>query len=115
MSDTTYSPKIVFPNTFDERSKSEMPLRGCLSHVLVELQDGSRYPVDFIDPVRLAQELKDNIKLNIPCYAEPGLIVLPEVTLEYIENAVRYLHQHGFFEHLKPENKLTPISVKELD
>ncbi|HZE68209.1 MAG TPA: hypothetical protein VE135_01635 [Pyrinomonadaceae bacterium] len=82
-----------------------MSLRGYLSHALIELEDGSRYPVDFIDPVRLAQEVKDHVRLNIPCYAEPGLIVLPEVTLEQIERAVRYLHQRGFFGHLKPVNK----------
>jgi hypothetical protein len=106
MSDKSYHPKIIFPDSFDERSRFEMPLRGCLSHVLVELENGSRYSVDFIDPVRLAQEMNDNVRLNIPCYAEPGLIVLPEVTLERIKEAVRYLHRHGFFEHLKPDNKL---------
>ena len=82
-----------------------MSLRGCLSHVLIELEDGSRYSVDFIDPVRLAQELKDYVRLNIPCFAEPGLIVLPAVTVEWIEKAVSYLHQRGFFEHLRPVNK----------
>ena len=105
MSETGHYPKIVFPDSFDERSEYEMPLRGCLSHVFVELEDGSRYPVDFIDPVRLAQDLEEYVKSGVPCYAEPGLIVLPEVTVSRIENAVRYLHQHGFFQHLKPVNK----------
>src|SRR5260221_1330223 len=98
MSEKSFVPKIIFPDSFDERAKAEMPLRGCLSHVMVELEDGTRYPVDFIDPTRLAQEVGDNIRLNIPCYAEPGLIVLPEVTLESIEEAVGYLHRHDFFD-----------------
>ena len=99
------SAKIIFPKSFDERSKHEMTLRGCLSNVLVELEDGSRHEVEFIDPVRLAQELKDYVGLNIPCYAEPGLIILPEITVERIEQAVQYLDGSGFFEHLKPINK----------
>jgi hypothetical protein len=55
-----------------------------------------RYPVDFIDPVRLAQDLADYIRSEIPCYAEPGLIVIPEVTLRRIQEAVNYLHERGF-------------------
>lgn len=105
MSHQRYSAKIIFPDSFDERSIQETPLRGCLSNVLVELEDGSRYQVDFIDPVRLAQELEDYGQLNIPCYAEPGLIVLPQVTLERIQKAVEYLHRHKFFDHLKPQNR----------
>jgi hypothetical protein len=93
--------KIIFPQGFDERSREEMPQRGYLSHVLVELEDGSRYPVEFIEPVRLTQELEDYVRLNIPCYAEPGLIILPEVTMERIEEAVAYLYRTGFFDHLK--------------
>jgi hypothetical protein len=99
----TYRAKIVFPDSFDERSREEMPLRGYLSHVLVELEDGSRYAVEFIEPVRLAQEMEDYARLNIPCYAEPGLIIVPEVTIERIEEAVEYLHHHGFFKHLKAQ------------
>jgi hypothetical protein len=106
VSDQTQSARIIFPESLDERSKQEMPLRGCLSHVLVELQDGRRYPVEFIDSVRLAQEVNDYVQFNIPCYAEPGLIILPEVTLERIEEAVQYLHRNGFFERLKPEDKI---------
>ena len=78
MSDPSYRPKIIFPESFDERSREEMPLRGCLSNVRVELQDGSRYPVEFIDPGRLAPEVDDHVRLNIPCYAELGLIILPK-------------------------------------
>lgn len=41
-----------------------MPDRGYLSHVLVELDDGSRYHVEFIDPGRLGQEVNDYVQLN---------------------------------------------------
>lgn len=80
----------------------EMPDRGYLSHVLVELDDGSRYQVEFIEPVRLGQELAGYVQHNIPCYAEPGLIVLREVTMQRVREAVQYLHRQGFFKHFKP-------------
>jgi hypothetical protein len=41
-------------------------------------------------------------KAGNPYVAEPGLIVLPEVTLEYMQKAVRRLAQAGFFESLIP-------------
>lgn len=105
MSDPSYRPKLIFPSGFDERSREEMPLRGYLSNALVELQDGSCYPVEFIDPVRLAQEVQDYVRLNIPCYAEPGLIILPEVTLEHIEKAVQHLYDRGFFASFRPQTR----------
>ena len=104
MSEKSY-PRIVFPDGFDERAEYEMPLRGCLINAFVELEDGTRYAVELVDPVRLAQDLEENLKHDIPCYAEPGLIVLPTVTVAAIDNAVRFLHRQGFFKQLKPANK----------
>jgi hypothetical protein len=98
-------PKIIFPDSFDERDAYEMALRGCLSHAFVELENGDRYPVDFIDPVRLGQDLADYIRSGIPCYAEPGLIVIPEVTLPRIQEALNYLNERGFFNQFKPVNR----------
>lgn len=98
-------PKIIFPDGFDERDVYEMPLRGCLSHAFVELEHGDRYAVEFIDPVRLGQDLADYIGSAIPCYAEPGLIVIPEVTLPRIQEAVKYLYERGFFNQFKPVNR----------
>jgi hypothetical protein len=97
-------PNIVFPNDFDERSELEMPMRGYLSHAFVEDKDGTRYSVYFIDPVRLQQDLEQYIKLGVPCLAEPGLIVLSDVTIENIKRAVNHLWKEGFFSHLKPLN-----------
>ncbi len=34
--------------------------------------------------------------------AEPGLIILPEVTREAMENVVRQLWKQGYFKSLKP-------------
>lgn len=101
MTDTDY-PKLIFTAGFDERIEFEMSARGYLSHVLVELEDGCRYEVYFYDPTRLRQDLESYINLGMPCLAEVGLIVLPEVTLENIKKSVNYLWKDGFFSRLKP-------------
>jgi hypothetical protein len=98
------NPRIIFPEGFDERDQYEMALRGCLSHAFVELENGERYAVNFIEPTRLAQDLTDYIESKIPCYAEPGLIVVPEVTLSSIQEAVNYLYDRDFFTQFKPVN-----------
>jgi len=98
-------PRIIFPYGFNEIDEYEMPLRGCLSHTFVELENGDRYPVEFIEPVRLGQDLADYIRSEIPCYAEAGLIVIPEVTLPRIQEAVKYLYERGFFNQFKPVNR----------
>lgn len=102
MANSEKYPKIIFPDGFDERSEDEMSMRGYLSHTLIELEDGECYPVFFMDPVRLQQELNIDIKTGNPCLAEPGLIILPSVTMENIKAAVSYLWKDGFFTYLKP-------------
>jgi hypothetical protein len=89
-------PRIVFPPDFDDRAAFEMPAKGWLS-AQVEMKDGSRCPVYFSDPVRLQQDLEEEMRLGRPYFAEPGLIVVPEVTVEAVQNAVQSLDQHGFF------------------
>lgn len=96
-------PRVVFPDGFDERAAFEVPLKGWLS-ARIEAEDGARYAVSFFDPVRLQQELEDDTKRGQPYFAEPGLIVLPEVTVEAIEGAVQSLWQRGFFARLRAEH-----------
>ena len=104
-------PRVIFPQDFDERLKFEMSAKGWLS-AQVELQGGSRYPVYFSDPVRLQQDLEAETELGRPYFAEPGLIVLPEVTLEAIQDAVQALGEQGFFDHLRahPANGSAVVS-----
>ena len=35
----------------------------------------------FYDPVRLQQDLEEEVKAGRPLIAEPGMIVIPEITL----------------------------------
>jgi len=95
-------PHLILPEGFDERGEQEMQMRGYLSHAMVEVKGGQRYSALFIDPIRLQQDLDEEVRLGRPCLAEPGLIVLPEITLQAIKGAVHYLWGIGFFSRLKP-------------
>ena len=100
---TTASRVIIeWPDWLDERAEAEMTPKGHLSGLIVRLDDGSRYELNFIDPVRLAQELEMDTQTGTPYFAEPGLVVIPEVTLAAVRSAVERLAAEGFFRLLKP-------------
>src|SRR5688572_29899187 len=93
---------VIFPEGYDARREYETPMRGYLSDVVVQLEDGSRYQLSFIDPVRLQQDLEAEAQTGATYFAEPNLIVLPEVTTEAIIKAAEGLVKEKFFNHLKP-------------
>lgn len=99
---TLSGPRVIFPEGFDERAAFETPLKGWL-YAQVELEDGCRYAVYFSNPLRLQQDLDEAIKSGKPCFAEPGLIILPEVTVKTIQDAVQCLWKQGFFAYLKAD------------
>ena len=92
---------VYFPEGYDQRAAFETPFKGYLGDVVVRLEDGSRYRLYFVDPVRLRQTLDDDIRRGRPFYTEPGLVVLPEVGTEAIRKAVAGLVRDGYFQHLK--------------
>lgn len=102
MATATVPYTIQLPEDYDAQSKYETPFRGYLSGVVVQLEDGSRYPLFFMDPVRLKQDLDASAKLGRSYLAEVNLIVLPEVTTASVKQAVQGLWQDGYFQHLKP-------------
>jgi hypothetical protein len=93
---------IVFPDWYDARSEYETPFKGYLSDVEVRLEDGSRYKLFFSDPVRLHQTLDEDAASGRPYYAEPGLVVVPEVTTQAIQQVIPHLLRDGYFQSLKP-------------
>lgn len=94
--------QIRFPDWYDDRAEWEAEQKGWLQGVEIELGDGSRYAVTFYDPVRLAQDLEEGVKWDRPFIAEPGLIVIPNVTRPAMNAAVESLAGSGFFQHLSP-------------
>jgi hypothetical protein len=93
---------IEWPDWFDERAETEMTWKGHLSGIHIRLADGTRYEVNFITAVRLGQELALSTQQGEPYFAEPGLIVLPEITLPTVQSVVERLADEGFFQLLKP-------------
>jgi hypothetical protein len=104
MTITLESITIHFPADFDERAEWEAASKGYLGGVVVELEGGERYPAYFYDPVRLGQDLEADAGCGRPYAAEPGLIVVPEVTPAAIRAAVVGLARDGYFRHLRPIN-----------
>jgi hypothetical protein len=92
-------PKLIFKEQFDERLAFDIAQKGWCGIAVVELPEGGRVDVSFYDPTRLAQDLETDTKAGHPYIAEPGLIVVPEVTLPYMEAAVEQLYRQGYFEH----------------
>jgi len=97
-------PRLILPAGFDEQARFEISFKGWLS-AYVESEEGCRYPVYFSDPTRLQQDLEEERQLGKPYFAMPGLIILPEVTIEAIEEAVPLLWEQGFFTYLKAEQR----------
>jgi hypothetical protein len=97
---STNYPKLVLAEWFDDRVGIEMPYKGFFL-AEVESEDGTRYEINFYDPVRLSQELNDYVSLGKPCFAEQNLIIVPKVTIEAINNSIQYLWEIGFFNFMK--------------
>ncbi len=95
-------PRVIFYDGFGELDALDIRDKGwATAHV--ELENGTRYTLNFYDPVRLGQELEDDLKLGRPCLVELNLMVVPEVTVEAIQRSAQFLWQIGFFDDLKPE------------
>ena len=93
---------VLFPEDFDERAEYEIRLKGWCGGVVVQLQNGSRFELTFFDLVRMQQELAHSAQTGSPYFAEPNLVILPEVTTESIHKAVEGLVREKFFDNLKP-------------
>lgn len=96
-------PKLIFLEELDERYKFEMPLKGW-TNVYIELDDGSRYSLTFYDPIRLNQTIEEELSSGATFFAETNLVIVPNVTVEGLQQAVNDLYENGFFSSLKPVN-----------
>ena len=102
MLDPSQLPKLILPDDFDDRAVDEIRMKGWFN-AKVEIADGRHYEVNFYDSIRLQQEIAwDFTKLNMPCFAEPGIVVIPEITVEAIQRALNYLAEHHYFSYFSP-------------
>jgi len=93
---------LRFAREFSDQDAFEARGRGYLSHVLAQLGEGRLYPLFFYDAVRLQQDLEESAKYGRPFVADPGMIVVPEITLDAMKQAVEQLSRESFFDHLTP-------------
>ncbi len=95
---TTPTFTFRFPEGFDDDAEAEMTSKGYLIGSVLELSDGRRFPVTFFDPIRLAQDLELAGQHGVPVVAEPGLLVIPEVTRDAITVVLDELVRQRFFD-----------------
>jgi hypothetical protein len=101
--------KLRFAREFTEQDAEEAQSRGYLSHVFVELDEGELYPVFFYDLTRLQQDMAENIRAGHPFLADPGMIIVPQISPQAMKDVVDRLNEEGFFDHL------TPLREEDLD
>jgi hypothetical protein len=96
------TPTLRFARELSDQDVFESQSRGYLSHVLVQLGKDRLYPLFFYDAVRLQQDLEESARHGRPFVADPGMIIVQEVTLDAMKHAVEQLSREGFFDHLTP-------------
>jgi len=105
-------PRLVLPAGEEgEYALAYMQMKGFLGVGIVETEDGQHYAVFFATPWRITQELSASASRATgakPCFVEHGLIVIPEVTVESMEAALKYAWEDGFFDGLKPIDRAVP-------
>src|SRR5947209_8447542 len=92
-------PRLVFAHAVDDRDMAPHGYRG---DVVVELADGEAFPVYFYEPSAIHEELDSRLNSGFGQFvAEPGLVVIPEITLTRMKAAVLELIEVGYFSHLR--------------
>lgn len=99
-------PLVVYPDGFDEIVSEEMLVKGWIGPVEVWLDDTTGYHIYFTDIDCAKHDLTYAVKQGHPCFTEPGLVILPSVTVEQVNKTVVYLQADGYFKHLMPLNRV---------
>lgn len=76
----------------------ERPAKGWLDGVVYQREDGNKHTLSFYDPVRLTQDLEEEIKNGKHAIVEKNLIVVKEVNKANIEKAIEQAEEEGFFD-----------------
>ena len=92
--------RLTFTKEFNEELADLAEMKGWCGLGVVELPDGKRLEVTFIEPARLASDLESTLKSGGACIADPAMIVIPRITRDHMEAAVHELHKSGYFEQL---------------
>ena len=63
---------------------------------------GQIYRISFFDPVRFSQDCESMLQLD-PIFTEKNIVIIPEVNLERMQNAARWLVDHREIDNLRYE------------
>lgn len=102
-------PILSFACDFDELIALDVEEKGFFDYAVVTLGDGSRYHLHFYDPVRLAVDLKRRQQFGEVCLGEPGLVIVPRVTREYMREAAKQLLKEGYFCRLQTDCRAVKV------
>jgi hypothetical protein len=94
------APTLRVTCDFDERTAWEVEQKGWFEGAVAVMPNGLEITLSFWDPVRLSQEISDGARLGRACFAEPGLVVVPSVTREHMQNAIKELAKAKYFDRL---------------
>lgn len=83
---------ITYPDGF-EGWEPIIEAKGWLADVLVAIE-GARFRLTFYDPVRLGQEVDDDVRRE-GLFCERNLVIVPAVTRGHIEAAIGKLGEKG--------------------
>ena len=93
-------PRLVFADDVAERDMAPHGYRG---DVIVEFADGESFPVYFYEPDAIREELDARRKSGFgQLVAEPGLVVIPEITLAGMKSSVLELIEVGYCTQMRP-------------
>ena len=90
---------IEYPIDWNELESFEISSKGWLGGVRAKTRNGNVFELTFYDPVRLSQQIADEHYSGKVGFVEKGLIVIPEVTKQNIEQAVEQAEKEGYFEN----------------
>ena len=91
---------LVFPQGFDDYA-SEVESKGWFAEATLTFL-GKKHWMTFYDPVGLRQEIEDELQRG-SVFFEPNLVVVPSVTRQNMEKAVKTLIQSGGVSALSAE------------
>ena len=94
--------KLSFPDDFTDY-EWELESKGYFNGAVVVCQ-GDNYRLSFYDPVRLAQEIEDELS-STALFMEENLVVVSSVDRVHMEKAVKFLMESGKYKDLKLKSK----------
>ena len=98
MSTTTY-PRLIFPSLSEDEMEYvlwQIEQKEWCGVSMLETSEGVGHFVSFVTPSRAASHFAYGAKY----YLEEGLIIVPDTTLETMQNAVIVAWEQGFFNSL---------------